>query len=234
VLFLDRSHARARAYIERARCAIAERQRESDELLHSGLAAFERGDIAAARTLLSSSVQQGGPHEAAVALLGRIDRLEHQAAGAQADPSAGRAVRTRVRVPAPPSPESSPRAGRRGLFAALALIVAAGAVYGLLTTDVVERMAVLPRLQPPPSQTPPQALHVPSRALLAIERARKLFDRGHLHEALAVLDAVRETDPLRAEADAVKTAIQRVLLSSAAATRDRSSKGREPSTAGTR
>ncbi|MBE3098611.1 MAG: hypothetical protein IMZ44_15960, partial [Planctomycetes bacterium] len=34
VLFLDRGHARARAYIERARSAVAERQRESDELLH--------------------------------------------------------------------------------------------------------------------------------------------------------------------------------------------------------
>src|SRR5262249_57563227 len=42
VLFLDRSHARARAYIERARTAIAERQREGDELLHAGLAAFTR------------------------------------------------------------------------------------------------------------------------------------------------------------------------------------------------
>jgi cytochrome c-type biogenesis protein CcmH/NrfG len=31
VLFLDRSHARARAYIERARSALAEQQRESEE-----------------------------------------------------------------------------------------------------------------------------------------------------------------------------------------------------------
>ena len=30
VLFLDRGHARARAYIERARSALSERQRESD------------------------------------------------------------------------------------------------------------------------------------------------------------------------------------------------------------
>ena len=32
-LFLDRNHARARAYIDRARNALAERQRESEELL---------------------------------------------------------------------------------------------------------------------------------------------------------------------------------------------------------
>ena len=40
VLFLDRGHARARAYIERARGAIAERQREGEELLQTGAAAL--------------------------------------------------------------------------------------------------------------------------------------------------------------------------------------------------
>src|ERR671935_105108 len=40
-LFLDRSHARARAYIERARTALAEAQRESEELLQTGVAAFD-------------------------------------------------------------------------------------------------------------------------------------------------------------------------------------------------
>ena len=44
VLFLDHGHARARAYIERARGAIAERQREREELLHTGVAAFRRGE----------------------------------------------------------------------------------------------------------------------------------------------------------------------------------------------
>ena len=39
-LFLDRAHPRARAYIERARSALAERQRESEELLENGVAAF--------------------------------------------------------------------------------------------------------------------------------------------------------------------------------------------------
>ena len=36
-LFLDRGHARARAYIERARSALAERQRESEEMLQDGV-----------------------------------------------------------------------------------------------------------------------------------------------------------------------------------------------------
>ena len=51
VLFLDRGHDRARAYIERARGAQAERQRESEELLHRGVAAFDRGETSDARSL---------------------------------------------------------------------------------------------------------------------------------------------------------------------------------------
>src|SRR5580765_5816166 len=42
-LFFDRSHARARAYIERARSALAERARQCEELLQSGVAALDRG-----------------------------------------------------------------------------------------------------------------------------------------------------------------------------------------------
>src|SRR4051812_19259851 len=75
VLFLDRSHARARAYIERARTAIAERQREGDELLHAGLAAFSRGEAVDARRLLTSAVERGARPEEAMAVLERLDRV---------------------------------------------------------------------------------------------------------------------------------------------------------------
>src|SRR5436190_6807185 len=74
-LFLDRNHARARAYIERARSALGEQQRESEELIHNGVAAFERGEIEAARQLLNAAVQRGGAHEVALAFLTRIDRI---------------------------------------------------------------------------------------------------------------------------------------------------------------
>src|SRR5882724_10834415 len=63
VLFLDRSHARARAYIERARSALAERQREYEKLLHCGVAAFERGHSREARRLLETAIQNGAPPE---------------------------------------------------------------------------------------------------------------------------------------------------------------------------
>src|SRR5687768_18389076 len=44
VVFLERGHSRARAYIERARGALAERHRESEELHHRGIAAFNKGE----------------------------------------------------------------------------------------------------------------------------------------------------------------------------------------------
>src|SRR5437016_396023 len=46
-LFFDRSHPRARAYIERARSALAERQRESEELLQHGGATRGARDVRA-------------------------------------------------------------------------------------------------------------------------------------------------------------------------------------------
>ena len=75
-LFLDRNHARARAYIERARSALAERQRESEELLQNGVAAFERARASEARRLLQAAISQGAPSDEALALLDRLDRLE--------------------------------------------------------------------------------------------------------------------------------------------------------------
>src|SRR5262249_31138933 len=70
-LFLDRGHARARAYIERARSALAERQRQSEELLQNGVAAFHRGDGDEARRLLRAAIDSGAPPEEALAVLDR-------------------------------------------------------------------------------------------------------------------------------------------------------------------
>src|SRR5262245_14428522 len=75
-LFLDRSHARARAYIERARSALAERQRESEELLQRGVAAYRRGAADEARRLLQAAIAGGAPADEALTILDRLSRLE--------------------------------------------------------------------------------------------------------------------------------------------------------------
>ena len=124
VLFLDRSHARARAYIERARSALAERQRESEELLQTGAAAFQRGDGDEARRLLQAAIEGGASHADALPLPDRLNRWEASGASQQAAP-----VPRSRRV-------GTPRTGSKGLpvsaFAvsvtfAVALIVAGAA-----------------------------------------------------------------------------------------------------------
>src|SRR5512140_267571 len=83
-LFLDRAHARARAYIDRARSALAERQRRSDELLHNGAAAFHRGEAERARELLLAAIDGGANPDEASVLLDRLTRLE-AASGTQGE-----------------------------------------------------------------------------------------------------------------------------------------------------
>ena len=76
VLFFDRSHARARAYIERARRAQAERQRESEELLHTGTVAYRTGDVKEARRLLQAAIDSGAPIDIVFPMLERLNQLE--------------------------------------------------------------------------------------------------------------------------------------------------------------
>src|SRR3954467_790784 len=68
VLFLDRSHTRARAYIERAQAAIAERQRRGEAKLQEGQSLLDQGQTRAARDLLREVVSESGDDERAAAL----------------------------------------------------------------------------------------------------------------------------------------------------------------------
>ncbi|MBI4477187.1 MAG: hypothetical protein HY654_08430, partial [Acidobacteria bacterium] len=117
VLFLDRGHARARAYIDRARSAQAEQQRELDEMLHTGLAAFNRGEKDQARRLLTAVLQRGGANEVAQACLDRLDRLE---AGGVLKPDVPVRAGTRGLGSGPPGPR--PRAARRHRLAGLVFL----------------------------------------------------------------------------------------------------------------
>ncbi|MFB3852517.1 MAG: hypothetical protein ACE148_01695 [Vicinamibacterales bacterium] len=215
VLFIDRSHNRARAYIERARSAIAERQRESEELVHRGVDAFGRGDAAEARSLLIAALDRGGPHEVAFTFLDRLDRLPQPPP--QADPRGG----TRL-VSSPPKavvPQS--RSGHPWIVPAIALVVAitAGFVVVQRSWDRIAPLLFAPEentgdangARPAARQLPP----LPRPADIALERARALRASGRLHEALAALAAIETGDRLAADADRLRAEIQRALLAGA-------------------
>jgi hypothetical protein len=90
VLFLDRNHARARAYVERARKTVAEMQRQSDELLQASRDLLERGDAQAARELLTEAATRSHDDLQVAALrvrLERLERLERVRALGGADPA---------------------------------------------------------------------------------------------------------------------------------------------------
>lgn len=215
VLFIDRGHPRAKAYIDRARSAIAERQRESEELLHRGVAAFNRGETENARRLLMSAVERGGPQEVALAFLERLARLERPGhpAGAPAEPRVRRLRRPRRRA-------VTPRQGRRRaawlLPIAVLLLILVAAFY---VQDSRERTAPFLfltdwRNQPPvASRAAEDPLPVPRAAEIDLARARTLFASGHARDALRLVERIRPTDPLKADADALRGDIQRLLLS---------------------
>ena len=209
VLFIDRGHARARAYIERARSALAERQRKGDELLHTGEVAFGRGDADSARALITSAVDHGASRDEALALLARIERLE-TAAPTVAVPQL---PRPRVHV----AIEAATTAHRRTRLKWIAAGVAAGVLLGaalvmvLVERDLIAWPASLGRdaVTAAPLTT---ALPVPSVGELAFARAGALHQDGRLRDALHALDTIAYGDPMRGPADELKATIQRQLL----------------------
>ncbi len=211
VLFLDRSHARARAYIDRARAVQAERQRETDELLHRGLAALDAGDTERARLLLGSAVERGGAVEAAQVALDRLQRLAVELLPGRPVPAL---------VPPSPDPAVAPPPRRRmapwilGVAAAVLLVVAGLFALRWQGFDTWGRSGRRAATAVPASR-PALTIAQPSLGDLAIRRARALFARGHLHEALAELDTIPLGDARRREADEVRAEIQRALLATA-------------------
>jgi tetratricopeptide (TPR) repeat protein len=222
VLFLDRSHARARAYIERARGAIAERHREGEELLQTGAAAFSRGDTEDARRLLTSAVERGARPEEALALLERLERL----APADVDVDSAAVLQPRIRRYTRRLASRAAGAERRGVRAAtLLLVLAIGLAAGVLM--MIARSSGAwpwrPSLSPAapgagPARVAPDPLPVPSASEASLARARAWWGSGRLRDALIALEAIRPGDPLRAQADDLRARIQQQLLDSAHAT----------------
>jgi tetratricopeptide (TPR) repeat protein len=218
VLFLDRGHARARAYIERARGAIAERQREGDELVHSGAAAFDRGDMDGARQLLSSALERGVASEEALALLNRLERLD--AVSAQPDAVASHPVR---RLLGAGLPRVAQRAGGRSAMVWVATGVAAGLLVAVVAAVVLWiRGDAWLAWTPPPAAAPTsvavEPVPVPSASEVWMARGRALYSKGRLHDALGAFESIRPGDPLRQQADACRAAIQQQLLAAARGT----------------
>jgi hypothetical protein len=207
VLFLDRSHGKARAYIERARGALAEKQREAEELLQTGADALTRGDRAMARELLISAERAGGGEEA-LALLHRLDRLE---AAVPAVPQNREELPAGLHRRDEPAGVSGREARLAWIFIGIAtgiLLAAIVGVYFWLAEDAFE--LTVARSSAPALSEPP--LPVPATCEIRLARARWLMQEGKLHEAQTVLEAGDPDDLHGAAFDELRATIQRRLL----------------------
>jgi tetratricopeptide (TPR) repeat protein len=203
VLFLDRSHARARAYIDRARTALAERQRRADEMLAATNELLAQGQTEQARALLSEAEAASGDDQHTAALRAKLDRVE------RARMQAGR----RPLGPAVTDAQSVRQHHRwsvtRAVLGALGL-AATGAVVAAGTLVLQGWFAR--SAQPLPALARMSPLPVLSSTDVALVRARTLYARGRLAEALLALDQVEMQDTRRSEADKLRVEIQQILL----------------------
>ena len=208
IVFLDRHHDRARAYIERARSALAERHRHGEELLHSGVTAYNTGDIDKARDFLTRALEQGS--DTADVFLDRLNRVGSTptAMDVRIEASPRRLLR-RAGVPLTP-----PRGGWAAAAVAAVAVAITMLVGGLpIGTWLSELQGVAPIATPQAPAEEPLPIVRPSETALA--RARTLYAGGRLRDALKALDRVSLADPFRGEADRLRADIQRDLLAAA-------------------
>jgi len=206
-LFLDRSHARARAYIDRARTALAERQRRADEMLQRTEDLLAEGRTQAALALLMEAAAMTGDDERVSALRLRLERSDRATAAARIGTGRPRIVDARPVVATPWS---------QRVWVIACAVVAAVALVAVVTSGSSPGSAWLglgggaePRFGP---NANPVTLQPLSTADAALVRARTLYRRGRLSEALLALDRVQPDSPQRAAADRLRNEMQQILL----------------------
>lgn len=214
VLFLDRSHARARAYIDRARTAIAEQQRRAEEMLQTTGDLIAAGHTDRARALLTQAVATSGEDERAAALRWQLERAE------RARPVAFQSASSAAVVDAVPLVSVSRFAGfgrawlGAGVVAAIAiLILGVPIVRDVFLSDTTQSELTV--------RTAAAQVRVLSSSDVALVRARTLYAGGRLAEALQALDRMDPESASRAVADALRVEIQQVLLAASRETRSR-------------
>jgi tetratricopeptide (TPR) repeat protein len=200
LLFIDRHHARARAYISRARAAIGERQRRTDEALGRIDRFLDEGCLDQARVVLSTIGRAAGADEAIAQRWARLERL-------------ARVHRPDLSFPSHEEIAHALPVNRR-LYARLIVHLLAATAFGLLVATLIESPVISEWISGAsdgfvaPTGTPEQAVEALPATDVALIRARSLFARGRLPEAMSVLERV-EGSP---EADALRAEIQRWLL----------------------
>jgi tetratricopeptide (TPR) repeat protein len=231
VLFLDRQHDRARAYIDRARRAQAERERESEAALHQAVDAFHAGDVARARALVGDALDHGASLDDAHGMLERIERLASSTVpkfqGSKVPKFQSSRVAGRVSGLEAGADGARPADARHGRGWSAAVLLIAAAIGVLLVGAwgvAVPEPSAWPIFSAPSrtvSSVPwtPDPLPLAQASEFHLSRARAFTARGQLRDAIAALDRIPTADPLRRDADRLRADVQRQLLRLALAER---------------
>jgi tetratricopeptide (TPR) repeat protein len=185
------------------RVLFIDRLRRAEEMLQAAGDLLTRGDLDQARRLLANAEQASGADEKVAELWARLERVE----------------RTR-QVSSPSSPiaivDARPVRSWRWFGRMAAQIVAAGA-FALLLLSLAASPVVGDWLTGTPGSASAgvaatRPLDVLSAEDVALVRARQLYARGRLAEALMVLDGVDSANGNRDAVDRMRVEIQRWLL----------------------
>lgn len=191
VYFLDRAHPRARAYIDRARGAIAERQREAE----AGVAGRDESLESRDATLLRLA-DAGTPPPAVV---GSLAAQPRPAADPDDLPSAAASI---PRV----------RSQRAGHIAHALLFVVAGVLLFVAGYMVAARDDLAEWwLGRTPAAAAVREVPAAAPAEVSVNLARQHMAAGRFQEARRALDAIAVDDPLRKQADALLAELRQML-----------------------
>jgi hypothetical protein len=220
VFFLDRGHARARAYIERARGVLAEHLREAEaqgaeEALRAAQAPPAYASVSASAVRgaveLSRTVEGPSPRR-----FSRRDLLWRQA-DAELTPPID--VSASALLPAAgPVPAAGGKLFAHVLLVSLAVVLLFGAGYVVVDRDRLAAWWRGPLDVPtslPLATVTTEPLPAPRPAEQTLTRARALFASGHLQDAARLLSSIRPDDALRDEADQLTADIQHAMLDAA-------------------
>ena len=190
VFFLDRSNARARAYIERARSAIAERQRvaEASAAVDADSRRDSHGD---------------GPTTDGRAVAERPEVLVvNGALAARLAPP--------TEAPVPAAQPAASAATRRARIAHGLLVAAAGVLLFVAGYTVAARDRLAGWVSGASSRRPAVAVDVRSSGL-ALDEARRALSARRYDDARRALARIPSGDPLRPDADRLLAQLQRAF-----------------------
>jgi tetratricopeptide (TPR) repeat protein len=232
ILFLDRGNPDARLRIDRAKEALAERERQLDAAIAEAKGLFESGRIHQARERVRSVLAVNGSHTEAVALEAAIEALQRRnepprerprEADALAAPPATPPQGVVFKVARGPKRSSTPGARlatsrfKMTAFVFVALLLFAGSLLYLnenweaIVSDGANRPpAGLTRT--PAGLSDRLAASVPDLSRLRYYNGERLFAQGRYREALAELRLVDRDSKVTSEARSLILCIEDRLL----------------------